>query len=91
MVHADQHVEEAMQCFTTDTADIISTRLPTDRRKEELILEFMTSVCGCTKVRGMQCCQQFSVEYVRSSRECCAELSHSRAGHGNPRPNCSMH
>ena len=37
----------------------------------------MTSGCGCTKARGMQCCEQFSPEYVTSARETYAELTRS--------------
>ena len=37
----------------------------------------MTSGCGCTKARGMQCCEQFSPEYVTSARETCAEHTRS--------------
>ena len=37
----------------------------------------MTSGCGCTKARGMQCCEQFSPEYVTSARETCTELTRS--------------
>ena len=54
MVDTEQRVDEAMLCLTMDTADVISTGLPTDRREEELISEFMTSGCGCTKERGVR-------------------------------------
>ena len=51
VVDTEQRVDEAMLCLTMDTADVISTGLPTDRREEELISEFMTSGCWCTKER----------------------------------------
>lgn len=65
-----------MQCFIFDSDGIITTGLPTDEKEEQLISQFMTAGCGCTKARGTQCCQQFSLEHVTSSRRCCVELTH---------------
>ena len=66
-----------MQRLHSSAVDIVTTGLPTDELEHELVAQFMTSGCGCTKARGTQCCNQFTREYVTSARETCAELTHS--------------
>ena len=66
-----------MQRLYSSAVNIVTTGLPTDELEHELVAQFMTSGCGCTKARGTQCCNQFTREYVTSARETCAELTHS--------------
>lgn len=64
-----------MQCLISNSDGVITTGLPRDEEEKLLISQFMTAGCGCTKARGTQCCEQFSLEHVTSSRECCEELT----------------
>ena len=77
-VDTETSISEAMQHLHSHTPDIVSTECsPDDLEQEEVVRHFMTSGCGCTKARGMQCCEQFSPEYVTSARETCAEHTRS--------------
>ena len=73
----DTRISEAMQHLRSNADEMITTGLTSDNREHELVSQFMTSGCGCTKARGTQCCQQFSQEYIMSVRQSCAELTRS--------------
>ena len=68
-------VLEVVQGLHTMTDEISITPLPTDKMEEQLLSQFMSSGCGCSKADGKQCYQQFSAEYIKSVRASCAELT----------------
>ena len=51
--------------------------LPGDIHEDQLVTVFVSAGCGCTKVNRKQCSEQFSLEYIKSLRASCAELSRS--------------
>ena len=71
----EECVLEAVQGIQTAT-EVSIIDLPTDETEEKLLSQFMASGCGCTKVKGTPCFQQFSPEYVRSVRASCVELGY---------------
>ena len=76
VVDTDSRVQEAMrraQGITEVTIDL----LPTDIQENQVVTDFVSAGCGCTKANGRQCSEQFSLEYLKSVRESCAELSRS--------------
>lgn len=78
VVNTDTCVLEAVQGLTTRANDISITFLPTDDKEEQLISEFMSSGCGCSKIKEKSCIDQFSLDHVKALRSSCAELTHEQ-------------
>ena len=74
LVDTDKRVEEAMQ----RAQGMITTDLrPNDIQEDNLVSDFVSAGCGCSKWNRKQCSEQFSDDYFKSVRGSCAELSRS--------------
>ena len=77
LVNTKQRVDQVMDSLQTTADDITVTPLSTDTAEYQLVTQFMASGCGCSKVQGRPCYQQFSQEHVASVRALCTQLSHA--------------
>ena len=68
----DQQVQDALQNLTS-ARDIEVLLRPCDTEEEEMVAQFASAGCGCSK----KCSSQFSVNYVRDIRAQCYDLTHS--------------
>ena len=68
----DQQVQEALQNLAS-ARDIQVLLRPCDTEEEEMVPQFASAGCGCSK----KCSSQFSVDYVRDIRAQCYDLTHS--------------
>ena len=68
----DQQVQEALQNLTS-ARDIQVLLRPCDTEEEEMVAQFASAGCGCSK----KCSSQFSVDYVPDIRAQCYDLTHS--------------
>lgn len=73
----EERVREALAGVHTADDQVTVSSLPTDVDERNLVSSFMESGCGCIKVNGGSCSQQFSLQHVTSVRESCVELSHN--------------
>ena len=68
----NQQVQEALQNLAS-ARDIHVLLRPCDTEEEEMVAQFASAGCGCSK----KCSSQFSVDYVRDIRAQCYDLTHS--------------
>ena len=68
----DQQVQEALQNLTS-ARDIQVLLRPCDTEEEEMVAQFASAGCGCSK----KCSSQFSVDYVRDIRAQYYDLTRS--------------
>ena len=71
-------MSEVLGGLHTIADEITITSLPTDQAEKDLVSSFMANDCGYTK----KCSKQFSIEYMVSVRESCAELTHGELDMG---------
>ena len=76
VVNTDTRVLEAVQGLGTN--DVFITFLPKDEREEQFVSEFVSSGCGCSKIKGKPCKEQFPLDHVKAVRSSCAELTHEQ-------------
>ena len=74
--YTPRRVQEAIQRAQA-MPEVAIDLLPGDICEDQLVADFVSAGCGCTKVNGKQCSEQFSLEYIKSLRASCAELSRS--------------
>lgn len=74
LVNTEDRVREAM-LRATNTDVLLIDSLPTDSEEQQIMSKLMTAGCGCCKVNGKPCFEQFSKEYITSHRASCAELA----------------
>ena len=74
LVDTEERVQEALQGLHRVASVVTITSRPTDT-EEVTVSTFMTTGCGCRKVKGAPCFQQFSLSYIEEFRASCVELT----------------
>jgi len=74
-VDTEERVQEALQGLHRVASVVTITSRPTDTEEEVTVSTFMTTGCGCRKVKGAPCFRQFSLSYVEEFRASCVELT----------------
>ncbi len=65
----------AMSRLSTLCDDTEITLQPTDIEENRLVAKFFDEGCGCSKLKGQNCVQQFSASVVQEFRSQCQQLS----------------
>ena len=68
----EQQVKEALQNLSS-TRDIQVQVRPCDKTEDEVVAQFASAGCGCSK----KCSSQFSLDYIRDMRSQCYDLTHT--------------
>ena len=76
VVNTNTRVLEAVQ--GPGKNDVFITFLPTDERKEQLVREFVSSGCGCSKIKVKPCIEPFPLDHVKAVRSSGADLTHKQ-------------
>ena len=75
LVDTEERVQQALHGLHTGSSSAVTiTSQPTDNA-EVTVSTFMSTGCGCHKVKGAPCYKQFSLSYVEEFRASCAELT----------------
>ena len=74
LVDTEERVQESLQELRTVSSVVTITSQPTDTEEEVAVSTFMSTRCGCRKVKGASCYRQFSLSYVEF-RASCSELT----------------
>ena len=75
LVDTEERVQQALhRLHTGSSSSVTITSQPTDNA-EFSVYTFMSTGCGCHKVKGAPCYKQFSLSYVEEFRASCAELT----------------
>ena len=76
LVDTEERVQQALHGLHTGSSSAVTiTSQPTDNAEEVAVSTFMSTGCGCHKVRGAPCYKHFSLSYVEEFRASCAELT----------------
>ena len=73
-MNTDDRVREAL-LIVVEAEIVVIESAPSDSLEEKIISTFLLSGCGCRKLHGKPCYQQFSREYISDYRASCAELT----------------
>ena len=75
LVDTEERVYVALQGLNVVASTVTVTSRPTDTEEVATISTFMSTRCGCHKLKGSPCSQQFSLSYVEEFRGSRAELT----------------
>ena len=67
-------MQVALQGLNVVASTVTVTSRPTDTEEVATVSTFMSTGCGCHKLKGSPCSRQFSLSYVEEFRASCAEL-----------------
>ena len=68
----EEQAQEAVNHLSS-ARDVEVQLRPCDRMEEELVAQFASAGCGCSK----KCSDQFSLGYIRDMRAQCYDLTHN--------------